>query len=60
MKTKQATKANRALIWLHIWRQRRLGERMAGERNYSRIPETLATAAGLLAMLVYSAHRGWI
>lgn len=56
----QADKVNKARVWLHIWRQRRLGERMVGERNYSRIPETLATAAGLLAMLVYSAHRGWI
>lgn len=56
----QADKVNKARVRAHIWRQRRLGERMAGERNYSRIPETLATAAGLLAMLVYSAHRGWI
>lgn len=57
---RQADRVNPARVRLHILRQRRLGERMAGDRNYSRIPETLATAAGLLAMLVYSAHRGWI
>lgn len=56
----QADKVNRARVWVHILRQRRLGERMSGELNYSRIPETLAATAGLLAMLVYSAHRGWL
>lgn len=56
----QATKASTPQIRLHIVRQRFLGERMIGEREYSRLPQILATAAGLLAMIVYSAYRGWI
>lgn len=60
MKTKQATKATPEGVRLHIVRQRFLGERMVGERKYSRIPETLAATAGLLAMLFYSVYRGWI
>lgn len=56
----QATKASPAEIRLHIVRQRFLGERMIGDGKYSRIPETLATAAGLLVMLVYSVYRGWV
>lgn len=60
MKKQQATKAETPQIRLHIVRQRLLGERMIGEREYTRLPEILATAAGLLAMLVYSAYRGWL
>lgn len=56
----QATKASPAEIRMHIVRQRFLGERMIGDGNYSRIPEILATSAALLAMLFYSAHRGWL
>lgn len=60
MKKHQATKAETPQIRLHIVRQRFLGERMIGERAYSRLPEVLATVTALLAMLVYSAHRGWL
>lgn len=56
----QADKVNIARVRLHIWRQRRLGERMVGEQDYSRRPEILGTAIMILAMLIFSAHRGWI
>lgn len=56
----QATKASAPQIRLHIVRQRFLGERMIGEREYTRLPEILVTAAVLLAMLVYSVYRGWL
>lgn len=56
----QATKASPAEVRLHIVRQRFLGERMIGGRAYSGLPKVLATSGALLAMLVYSAHMGWL
>ena len=57
---RQADRVNPARVRLHIQRQRALGERMVGEQDYSSWPELLTTTVMILAMLIYSAYRGWI
>lgn len=48
---KQATKANRAQVELHIQRQRRLGERMIGDNDQPTRLELAVSGLVILALI---------
>lgn len=58
MKRKQATKASRAQVELHIARQRALGNRMIGDNDMPTRWDFLATIA-TVAFIALGTLRGW-
>lgn len=58
MKLKQATKANRAQVLLHISRQRNLGARMIGDNDSPTRWDFIAMLA-TVALIAFGSLRGW-
>lgn len=59
MKRKQADRATRPEVLLHISRQRNLGELMIGDHDRPRAKE-LVTVIVLIAVIFYARYKGWM
>lgn len=58
MKRKQATRDNAAQVYLHIQRQKALGERMIHDDDEPTGFETLATLA-VVGLILFGTFKGW-